>query len=159
MSVKGEILESSTKTKTATKTKTEPIAVGGAVQAKCGKCKAETKHTVLAMVEEKAERVRCTICEADHKYRAPAKPRAAAKPRVAKAPGAAKKNAEVEEWAKLSPKWDIAKAVAYKTDASFNKNDLLKHKKFGVGQVQQLIGTNKVRVLFETGVKMMLCSN
>ena len=103
----------------STETSTKQPAVGDAVQAKCGKCKGVTKHTVLAMVDEAPSKVRCTICESDHKFRAPAKPRAP------KAPRAPKKSPDVLEWAKLSPKWDEAKAHPYKMSTSFKKNDLI----------------------------------
>lgn len=134
------------------KTSTEPIAVGGAVQAKCGKCKAETKHTILALVDEAPSKVRCTICESDHKFRKPPKPRAAKKPKVPK------ENPEVVLWAKLSPKWDTSKATAYSMKKSYEKSDIIKQKSFGVGQVQQILGAKKMSVLFEVGIKLMVCS-
>ena len=133
-------------------TKTEALAIGGGVQAKCGKCKGETKHTILALVDEAPSKVRCTICEADHKYRKPTKPR------TPKAPKAPKEDPDVALWAKLSPKWDADKAVAYDMKKTYEKGDIIKHKTYGIGQVQQLLAANKMSVLFEVGIKLMVCS-
>ena len=146
MSLKGNILAS-----TVEKAAVE-FVVGGSVESKCGKCKSLTKHIVIALEDEKPSKVGCTICEAQHKCRP------APKPRVAKAPGASKKNAEAQEWAKLSPKWDEAKAKPYSMKNAFKRNDVIKHPDFGLGQVQQLVEPNKMRVLFEPGVKLMVCT-
>jgi hypothetical protein len=81
--------------KATTDTTPAELLVGGPVEAKCGKCKAVTKHTILAMGEEKPSKVRCTLCESDHNFRAPPKARV---PKAPRAPRAPKKNPDTIEW-------------------------------------------------------------
>lgn len=124
----------------------EIVAVGENVQSQCGACKSLTSHIIIAMEGEKPAQVRCTICERSHKYRP------APKPRVTKA----KKNPDLEEWTKLSPTWADKKQIPYSTSKAFKVNDIVNHAKFGLGQVRQLLEPQKMMVLFEAGVKLMV---
>jgi hypothetical protein len=141
---KGDLLDESPATSTVL------ITIDSDVQSKCGACKTLTTHVVLSMEADCPLQVRCSICERSHKYRPPPKSRAAR---------ARKKNPEVEDWAKFSPKWDKEKAITYSTATVFSINDLIHHSKFGLGKVRQNIQPNKIRVLFEDGIKLMICGN
>jgi len=126
----------------------DSITIGGKVKSKCGACKELTTHTIVSMTDDAPAQVLCSICKRTHLYRPAAKPKAV-KPK--------KVNPETEEWLRLSPKWEEAKAVQYKMNKVFKKGALLAHGKFGLGQVQQTLGAGKMRVLFESGVKLMRC--
>ena len=128
---------------------TATIRVGSDVQSQCGACKELTKHTVLSMGEKRPLRVRCHVCDRDHNYRPPPK---------AGGNRPAKKDPDVALWEKLSTGWDATKAKPYGMGKSFDKGDIVQHSKFGLGQVQLISGKDRMRVLFETGLKLMVCS-
>lgn len=128
-------------------TKATPVEVGAKVDSKCGACKSLTKHIVISMEGEKPAQVRCNTCDRAHKYRPAPK---APSPKV-------KKNPHREEWLRLSANWDPQKAIAYKTSKSYKPNDIVNHSKFGLGQVTQLRDSAMMNVLFESGLKLMLC--
>jgi len=48
--------------------------------------------------------------------------------------------------------------VKYKITAVFAIGDLIEHKSFGAGIVNQLLGPTKVEVLFEDGLKKLVCN-
>ena len=126
------------------------IAIGSNVQSKCGACKQVTVHAVITMEEKVPLKVRCSICERAHKFRSPPKPRTTKSP---------KKISEMDEWKKFSSKWDKTAALAYSPDREFNLNDLVNHSKFGLGKVRKKIEPNKIKVLFEGGIKLMACTH
>lgn len=126
------------------------IAIDSNVQSKCGACKQVTVHAVITMEEKVPLRVRCNICERAHKFRPPPKPRITRSP---------KKISEMDEWTKFSPKWDKTAALAYSPDRAFNLSELVNHSEFGLGKVRKKIEPNKIKVLFEGGIKLMACTH
>ena len=48
-------------------------------------------------------------------------------------------------------------ALTYDMQARYKVGSLVKHPKFGLGVVKQLLGANKVEILFEEGVKLLRC--
>ena len=109
---------------------TKKLSAGDIIESRCTKCREVLNHRIVAMVDGKVVRVECNTCNGVHNYYPPPPerdekvPRAAvaAKPRTpAASPRTPRKDpleAEREEWASLSPTFDLDKALHY------NMNDL-----------------------------------
>jgi hypothetical protein len=139
-----------------------PKTAGDDIEARCTRCREETNHTVVALVEGKVARVQCHICDGVHNYYPPAEQRAprpvAVKP--AKAPRASSKAAllnERAEWEAATRNAETGKVVPYAMDRSFRASDLVRHPSFGLGVVKALLPPGKVMVLFELGAKLLRC--
>jgi hypothetical protein len=61
-------------------------------------------------------------------------------------------------WKKLTKKSDISIARPYDIQAELTENDVVDHPRFGVGFVIQLLSPTKVEVLFEEGIKRLICN-
>jgi hypothetical protein len=152
----------------------KPLAIGDLVDSRCSKCKEVTNHVIASMVDGEIAKVTCNICESTHKYRPPAPPKEPKAPKEPKTPrvrksttaktaAAAKKEAvpspELEEWRSLCANPENAELLPYGMGEKFKEHDLISHKTFGIGIVKQTIGVNKIRVLFESGLKLLRCDN
>lgn len=61
-------------------------------------------------------------------------------------------------WAKLNEKIGDEHARKYDIKAEFTENDVIDHPKFGIGYVVELVHPTKIEVLFEDGLKKMVCN-
>lgn len=128
------------------------LAVGDPIEGRCTKCRKNTPHLIVSLDGQDPDKVQCTRCERQHKYRPPTVPKKAAARRTVDP-----KEAERKEWQKLQPDMDPAKAKDYSMTAAYRVDVLIKHPVFGLGVVQRVVGPQKVEVLFEEGRKMMRC--
>lgn len=127
-------------------------SVGAAIKVRCTKCRKNTDHTIVTMIENGSVEVQCNTCNRKHKYRPPI---TAKKPSVRQT--ADPKVAERKEWAVLRPNMNSAEATNYSMGASYKVKALINHPVFGLGLVQRVVGPQKVEVLFEDGKKTMRC--
>lgn len=127
-------------------------SAGDPIEARCTKCRKITNHIIVAMADETPAKVECNTCKGQHKYR---------KPTVRKTPVARRtvnpKIAEQKEWEKLSPTFEGKPAAPYSMTAAFKVGTIMKHPTFGLGLVQKSLGSSKIEVLFEDGLKKMRC--
>lgn len=123
-----------------------------AILARCTKCRRNTNHVIVALVDGKPEKVECNVCERQHKYRPPSKT-TKAKSR----PATAAKSQDQKKWALRCASPAGEKIQPYAMNGSFRADSLIDHPVFGVGIVQQVIGAQKIEVLFESGTKIMRC--
>lgn len=140
-------------------------SVGEAIASRCTKCRRETRHLIVSVVEGAAARVECTVCEGVHNYRSPlpkaSAPRPAtsgearqARPRAARPAAVA---ALEQEWESRVASKDPAGAVSYPTAGGrLRSGELLAHAAFGLGVVRKIIPPNKIEVLFRTGIKRLV---
>ncbi len=121
--------------------------VGKDHDAWCNKCLLVLAHVVVSMKGTRAHRVECKTCGDTHAYRK-SKPgsRAAAKP----------KTPRKTDYQKAVEGRDPGTASAYSMGATFAKDDLIKHSKFGLGVVTEVLDSRMVAVVFEMGSKRML---
>ena len=148
---------------------TRTLSAGDIIEARCTKCREVPNHRIVAMVEGRVVRVECNTCNGVHNYYPPptvkeAKaPRAAAasKPRSTTAtPRVPKKDpveTEREEWASLSPTFNLDKALPYDMNGRFQVRNLVQHPSFGLGIVKAVIVPNKMQILFKDGIKLLRC--
>ena len=149
----------------------KPLEIGDQVDARCCRCKEVTTHVIASMVDGEIAKVKCNICGSNHKYRPPAPPKEPKEPKAprtrkstaAKTAAAAKKETlpspELEEWRSLCSNTENLELLPYGMGEKFKEHDFISHKTFGVGIVKQVIGVNKIRVLFESGLKLLRCDN
>ena len=128
------------------------MSAGDSIESRCTKCRKITNHTIVALKDNKPAKVECNTCKGQHLYR---KPKAA--PQTAATRAANAKLAEQKKWIELQSQLKEQGAKEYSMDEKYKINSVIKHTKFGLGQVQCLTGTRKMEVLFEDGLKKMRC--
>lgn len=151
-------------------TKTPVFKTGGDCDTWCGRCKLELAHTIVAMVGAWPVEVICNTCGGKHKFKKPKQARAAAKgtrsgARRRTVAGAATTRAESTQeltptqarnrWLDLLAASPTKQHRSYNVRESFEKSETLRHTKFGVGVVVEVIGASKIRVLFEDCEKVL----
>lgn len=152
------------------------LTAGGECDAWCTKCKRDSLHNIVAMdsTGKTPAQVQCRSCQGTHKYRPPketpvakalAKPAAKAGAKPA-AKGAAKKDggkAQAASSASVYKRWEelLGKrggnpAVPYKVTATFEQDDVVEHKDFGLGFVLEANDYNRIKVLFQDSERTLV---
>jgi hypothetical protein len=116
-------------------------------------------HTIVAMVGGAAKRVQCLSCNKQHNFRAPKgaeelKKKKAAKPR--KAAGTPRVTNLQKEWQTSVAEQSATEFTPYSIQATFEEGQLVQHSKFGPGCVKEDLGSQKLSVLFEDGLKTLI---
>ncbi len=130
-------------------------SAGKEVLSYCGKCKLSLAHMIVSMKDENTlGKVTCKTCNATHMYKDPATK--TKKVRAKKATGRTRaKSVPVNElWTEAIGKAS-GKAKDYSIREIFEVNDMLDHKKFGPGIVQNIID-GKIEVLFQHEIKTLV---
>jgi len=130
------------------------LAPGDQVEARCTKCRRNTNHTIVVIMDEVPFRVQCNICERQHNYRLPVEPGAKKKAAPQKSPA---RNTESKKWEAQCESLQDKPVKKYSIDGEYKVGDLISHQSFGLGVVQRLAGSQKVEILFESGLKIMRC--
>ncbi len=136
---------------------------GDEVDSKCTKCKMVLAHTIVAMVGDQIARVKCNTCNGEHAYRAPPSASEATAKRRRAERKAAVADATVgqvtaEDYERLIQGHDLTKAQKYTMQQPLTHNDIVDHKKFGVGLVVEIREGNKAQVAFPEGGKVLVHS-
>lgn len=132
----------------------------------CPRCKEETIHRVVAMLEGKVHLVICSRCKSQHKYR----PSLAAMKRKVPLPSQlqAKVLKKVEsartshsqvglkEWQALKEAAGEMEPLPYNPGASYSEKQIISHPTFGLGFVRKVIDASKVEVVFEREMKILV---
>ncbi len=131
------------------------LKVGDDIDAWCTRCKLVLGHTILAMVETRAARVRCNTCQGEHNYKA-----AAAEPKKGSWEPAVDRERRlakpvVTSWEALLARKDVTRARRYTVKERFEMDDVLDHPVFGIGLVQEVTG-DKMRVAFKADTKLLV---
>ena len=132
---------------------------GDDVDSWCGTCKLILAHTIEALVDDTPARVHCNTCKAQHRYRPnePGKARKTVRQRKGAAtPGAQTRKARASRYEKLLKGQDISLAKRYSPTGSYVLGDVVEHARFGVGVTTTVKAGNKIEVVFEDGVKMLV---
>jgi hypothetical protein len=145
------------------------LSAGDIIESRCTKCREVLNHRIVAMVEGKVVRVECNTCNGVHNYYPPPAAKTAkapkketvSKPRsTAATPRTSRKDPveiEREEWASLSPTFDLEKVLPYNMNSRFAAKRLIEHPVFGIGVVKTVTIPNKMQVLFKEGIKLLRC--
>jgi len=121
----------------------------------CTKCEMELNHVVVAHnAGGTVERVKCHTCGSEHKYR-PDKKRATKK--------TSKKSIRIQEvdltktYEKLAQKFKEKKRLPYSMSGSFENDDVIDHKTFGMGIVISA-SHDKMEVVFSDEPRILVCN-
>ncbi len=128
-------------------------SVGKDVVSYCGKCKLTLGHIIVTMKNANTPgKVECNTCKATHNFRsAPVKKTGATRTRRA-----SKKTIPVPELWKQEMAKAKADSVPYSIRGSFLKGDIIEHKKFGPGIVQDIVDNDKIEVIFNSEIRMLV---
>lgn len=118
--------------------------VGGEIETRCGKCKENRSHVIVALKEGTGEiaRVQCGFCNSNHIYR-PAKIKTASTRTTSRG---TKKDSSVESSGPPRP---------YSMQERFAIGDRLEHPKFGSGIVMD-VRSGKIDVKFGREMKTLV---
>jgi hypothetical protein len=128
-----------------------PVDVGADIKAKCGKCKQNTWHVVVAKTSGVIAKVQCKACQAQHRYRPPAGA-APTRPTTTRrrSPSAPRrKTAAQPEPPGPSVEADLSRPIRpYSPREDFAVGERVDHVKFGIGVVEDIDGGGKITVCF-----------
>lgn len=136
-------------------------SAGDTIEARCTKCRSNTKHIIMAISGPTPERVRCDLCDREHKYRPPTAAKAKPKTTTRRTTTRVKvdpREEERQQWQDLKLEEKPGKAEAYAMDATFKLKTRIDHPTFGIGIVVGVPGPRKIDVLFKEGKKMLRCA-
>lgn len=135
-------------------------AVAQEVLSYCTSCKIDLAHLIVSMKGDKIAKVECKTCKKTHAYKAPKgitevapKKKRASKKSEDGSPSATTIEAE---WAKLMASHKDAPFKTYAMKGKFVLGDKIKHTNFGDGIVGKLIYPNKIEVIFQTDIKVLI---
>jgi hypothetical protein len=145
-----------------------PIGPGDDVEAWCTRCRMDLNHRVIAVVGKNVKKVQCLTCGSDHKYHPPRNEGPEEKespPKRTQAFG--RTSAKIDrgagrargEWAtfmKEMPPDSTPKP--YRMSESYKPGEFLTHPTFGTGRVSEILGVEKIEVVFEEGRKVLLAN-
>jgi hypothetical protein len=145
------------------RTDSDATAVGKETLAYCTSCKMDLNHIIVAMKGDRIAKVQCLTCKKEHAYKAAKGVNEPGK--AVKATRTSKKKAAAEEevchsieaeWQKLMLAHKDAPTKGYSTKANFGLGDKINHPTFGDGIVGKLIYPNKIEVIFQMDVKVLI---
>jgi hypothetical protein len=141
-------------------------SVGDEADSICPRCKEETIHRVVAMVEKKIHLVICTRCKSQHRYRPslaamrkktplPSKRQARLLKKLeeSKTP---QPQAPLRDWQRLREISAEMKPLDYDPSEEYRANQAVIHSTFGLGFVRRVVDASKIEVVFEREVKILV---
>lgn len=129
------------------------FSVGKEVLSFCGKCKLSLAHIITVMkTTDKIAKVQCKTCNAVHAYKDPTK--ALTTKRKATGKTRAKKVSISDLWMEKMGQTK-KKSQEYSMKGNFELGDILDHKKFGPGIVDQVVD-DKIEVIFRHEIKTLV---
>ncbi len=144
------------------------VGPGDDVEAWCTRCRMNLNHRVIAMVGSEIKRVHCLTCGGDHKYYPPkyegsrtSSVRSAKAPKTAR-PVKAKENSAARaasEWRTVMSEMP-ADCIprAYRVAESYRSSEFIEHPVLGTGRVTDILGAQRIEVIFEDGRKILICN-
>ncbi|MBW6509087.1 MAG: hypothetical protein K0A94_06010 [Desulfuromonadales bacterium] len=131
-------------------------AAGDHTLSRCSKCKESTNHTIVAMVGDRVARVECNVCGSIHNHRSTTAP----KPRSTspRTPAQPRKTRSQTQWVDIMATADQTRAIPYHLKTPVKTGYLINHPSFGMGKILSTTRPNKMEVIFEQGVKLLLCN-
>jgi hypothetical protein len=138
-----------------------PPQVAKDVVSYCSSCKRDVLHTIVAMKEDRIVRVLCLSCKKQHAFRHSPDSRILTPARTPSAGRTPQKRiqAAIEDWRSEMYKVKDAPGKKYSLDGLFEEGEKVIHSTFGPGIVKELVSSDKMQVLFEGGMKLLVRGN
>ena len=130
------------------------LAVGKDVLSHCNRCKLNLSHIIVTMKDdEKPGKVKCNTCGATHAFKDPNK--VTKKKKTTTRKRTSKKETINDDWSKRMKAFK-GEEVAYSPKGSYIPGDLIDHPTFGKGFVEKKIDLNKIEIIFEEEIKILV---
>lgn len=131
------------------------LGVGKDVLSHCNKCKLVLGHVIVTMKDEKnPHKVQCNTCKGTHNFKDPTaktvKKVTAGRKRTVK-----KTVPNSELWAKAIEESPNSPQT-YSPKSCFEKGDIIDHPKFGQGIIERSFDKNKIEVMFQHDIKVLM---
>jgi hypothetical protein len=124
----------------------------------CTRCKIDLAHMIVAMQGDRIIKVQCKTCKSFHSYR-PSKGVTEASPKTARAPREKAVRTSVEdEWTRLMRENSAKPVRTYSPKTIYVVGDRIGHPTFGDGVVGKLLHPNKVEIVFQNDIKVLIHS-
>lgn len=134
--------------------------VSGRVITRCNSCKMDLAHTIVAMVGSEIKRVQCNTCKSQHNFNYSRKKSGDEdeKPKTVLRPQRREVLLPIGAWSRRLEGRDYDTAKNYSPKEKFAQNDLINHPSFGMGVVERVLDNCKIEVLFQNGLKILICN-
>ena len=134
--------------------------VSGRVITRCNRCKMDLAHTIVAIVGNDIKRVQCNTCGSPHNFNYSRKKNEddEDKPKTILKPTRREMPIPLGAWSRKLDGRDYSTAKNYSPKEKFVQNDLINHPTFGMGVVEKVLDNKKVEVLFQSGLKILICN-
>lgn len=141
-------------------------SVGDETDSICPRCKEETIHRVVAMVEGNIHLVICTRCNRQHRYRPslatmrkktplPSKRQARLIKKLEKTK-TSRPQTPLRDWQELREILAEENPSDYNPYENYKEKQVLAHPSFGLGFVRRVVDASKIEVVFEHEVKVLV---
>jgi len=129
------------------------LAVGKDVLSHCNRCKLNLSHIIVTMKDDdKPHKVKCNTCGATHVFKDPKK---VTKKKKTTRKRTTKKESINDDWNKRMDTFK-GEEISYSPKGSYVPGDLIDHTTFGKGFVEKKIDLNKIEVIFENDIKILV---
>lgn len=147
---------------------TVSIGPGDDVEAWCTRCRMNLYHRVIALVGNSVRTVHCLTCGGDHKYHPPKNVKASeekviqaktAKVGKSSKPNNRSTNKAIGEWTLFMnemPPGTVPRS--YRVSDAYGSREYIEHPVFGTGRVIDIVGAEKIQVIFKEGRKVLICN-
>lgn len=134
----------------------EKHSVGKEIVTYCSRCKLDLAHMIVAMKDEfNIHKVMCKTCKSTHGYKNKTLDKVLKKASAPRRKTTKKTQTVAEIWNESISKATKA-AQTYSVRAQFTQGDLIDHPKFGTGYVEKCLDQNKIEVIFQTDIKILI---
>lgn len=131
--------------------------VGTETLAYCTSCKIDLAHIIASMKGDRIAKVECKTCKKEHAFKAPKGITEPKKKRAKKATAAENAATSIgAEWEKLMSQHKDTPFRTYTTKGKFVLGDKITHTTFGQGIVGKIIYPNKIEVIFQADLKVLI---
>jgi hypothetical protein len=144
---------------------------GDDVEAWCTRCRRNLNHRIVAVLGTSIQKVQCLTCGGEHKYYPPKE--VGPKSKKGKVKEAAKSGSSTRQSrssavnksaAKAESEWSTfmtemapgSTPLSYATSATYSRGEYIDHPVFGVGRVLNIVGVEKIEVIFKEGRKILI---
>ena len=134
-------------------------SAGHDIDTYCSRCKLDLAHVIIALSAGQPVRVLCKTCNSEHAFRKPKRKttgvtkRAASKKSTTSSPQGP---LSTEAYHQMLSGRDLSRSRRYTIKETFEVDDVVDHKKFGIGLVTKMLGDQKIEVTFREGVKILI---
>ena len=134
-------------------------SAGHDIDTYCSRCKLDLAHVIIALSAGQPVRVLCKTCNSEHAFRKPKRKttgvtkRAASKKSTTIAPQGP---LSTEAYHQMLSGRDLSRSRRYTIKETFEVDDVVDHKKFGIGLVTKMLGDQKIEVTFREGAKILI---